>query len=265
MKRSRQLGEGEEARKQRKCAGQLAKAAEKLALYEQQEQILGGRNSYSKTDPDATFMRMKDGELRAGYNVQLGSQDGFITGCSVHAQANDGATLLEHLEEREAQGLPATERVVGDAGYGSEENYAALEKAQLEAYLKYRDFRRDVKDHHGPYHASRFKYDEEQNEFICPAGERLSFHRSEERRSQRGFLSQVQVYKGASCGGCAFRGVGVKGSGHRLLCHNRRLQAYQQKARARLCSPEGEALSRRRGNVSEGLFGDWKHNQGVRR
>ena len=48
--------------------------------YAAQQQILGDRNSYSKTDPDATFMLMKEdqhpgGQAKAGYNVQISTQD----------------------------------------------------------------------------------------------------------------------------------------------------------------------------------------------
>ncbi len=50
--------------------------AERMAGYEDQEETLGGRGSYSKTDPDATFMRMKEDALtnqtKPGYNVQAG-------------------------------------------------------------------------------------------------------------------------------------------------------------------------------------------------
>lgn len=52
--------------------------APKLAKYETQEKIAGSRGSYSKTDPDATFMRLKDdhmgnGQLKAAYNIQVGT------------------------------------------------------------------------------------------------------------------------------------------------------------------------------------------------
>jgi hypothetical protein len=50
--------------------------------YEQHKRQFKGRNSYSKTDPDATFMRMKEdhmlnGQLKPGYNMQVGTENGF--------------------------------------------------------------------------------------------------------------------------------------------------------------------------------------------
>ena len=53
---------------------------ERLKKYEQQEKILEGRNSYSKTAHDATFMRtkddhMKNGQLKPCYNVQFSTSN----------------------------------------------------------------------------------------------------------------------------------------------------------------------------------------------
>lgn len=50
--------------------------------YEESRAILGDRNSYSKTDPDATFMRMKEdhmrnGQLKPGYSVQVASNSQY--------------------------------------------------------------------------------------------------------------------------------------------------------------------------------------------
>ena len=75
----------------------------RLRKYEEQEAILGGRNSYSKTDPDATFMRMKDdhlqnGQLKPAYNVQLGTENQFILGFSIHQRPDDSTCLIHHLE-----------------------------------------------------------------------------------------------------------------------------------------------------------------------
>jgi transposase len=253
------------ARKLKRCTTKLKKEGEKLALYEEQERVLGGRNSYSKTDPDASFMRMKDGELRAGYNLQVGTQDGFITGCSVHQNANDGATLKEHLKAREERDLPPMDRAVTDSGYGSEENYIALEEAGVEAYLGYRDFRLDEKNRHGPYHHSRFAYDKARDRFTCPAGRSLSFRCREERKQNTGFEYQVDVYECESCAGCPFREACVKGQGSRRIYYNHRLQALKAKAFERLTSPEGVALRRARGNACESPFGDLKHNQRITR
>ncbi|MNI17228.1 Transposase DDE domain protein [compost metagenome] len=100
----------------------------RLQKYETHEEILGNRNSYSKTDKDATFMRMKEdhmrnGQLKPGYNVQMGTENQFILGYSVHLRPTDTKCLIPHLEIVKSQlgKLPGT--VIADAGYGGEENY----------------------------------------------------------------------------------------------------------------------------------------------
>ena len=64
----------------------------RMKKYEHQEEVLADRNSYSKIDTDATFMRMKEdhmknGQLKPGYNVQIGTENQFVVGFSVHQDA----------------------------------------------------------------------------------------------------------------------------------------------------------------------------------
>ncbi|WP_143521188.1 transposase, partial [Pseudomonas sp. 2995-1] len=110
--------------------------------YENQKEVLNGRNSYSKTDPDASFMRMKDdhmknGQLKAGYNVQIGTENQFIIGFSLHQRAGDPGCLQPHLELLERFERPLPKSLIGDSGYGSEENYAICEEKGIEALVKY--------------------------------------------------------------------------------------------------------------------------------
>lgn len=110
-----------------------------MKRYEEQEEILGNRNSYSKTDPDATFMRMKEdhmknGQLKPGYNVQISSEDQFIINYTLHQDTNDIHTLKPHLQRYEYlyQDIPGS--LTADAGYGSQENYGLLSKKGIRAY-----------------------------------------------------------------------------------------------------------------------------------
>lgn len=122
----------------------------RLACYEVQEETLAGRNSYAESDKDATFMRLKEGHLRRGqlkaaYSVQMGTEHQLVVGSSVHQQAADGVCLIPHLEQLAAQlgELPA--RVVADAGYGSEENYAYLQRTGVDNFVKYPIFNKEQK------------------------------------------------------------------------------------------------------------------------
>src|SRR5665213_1883504 len=116
-----------------------------LERYGEQESKLAERNSYSKTDPDATFMRMKEdhmrnGQLKPGYNVQISSNNQYIAAYSIHQRTTDTNTLIPHLQQHiQATGQKPT-TVTADAGYGSEQNYQWLEKKRITAYVKYPRF-----------------------------------------------------------------------------------------------------------------------------
>ena len=106
---------------------------EQLRKYESQGKILDGRNSYSKTDNDATFMRMKEdamlnGQLKPGYNVQIGTENRYIVGFTIHPNPTDTKTMIPHLKHLEKRLGRLPENIVADAGYGSEENYEYLEE-----------------------------------------------------------------------------------------------------------------------------------------
>jgi transposase len=120
-----------------------------LAKYEQQQKILGdSRSSYSKTDPDATFMRMKDdhmrnGQLKPGYNVQISTNNQYIAAYSIHQSTTDTNALIPHLNEHIQATGQKPNNVTADAGYGSEQNYQWLEKKRITAYVKYPRFDRN--------------------------------------------------------------------------------------------------------------------------
>lgn len=124
--------------------------ADNLDKYKQQQEILEGRNSYSKTDTDATFMRMKDdhmrnGQLKPAYNLQISTNKQFILHYSLHPNPTDTKTLASHLQGFEQYYHKVPKELVADAGYGSEENYNLLKSKKIKAYVKYNYFRKDQK------------------------------------------------------------------------------------------------------------------------
>lgn len=121
-----------------------------LEKYAEQQEIMGKRNSFCKTDTDATFMRMKEdhmknGQLKPGYNLQISTHNQFIVHYSLHPNPNDTKTLPEHIKTFKEQYLKLPEELVADAGYGSQENYTLLENEGVQAYVKYNYFDRDTK------------------------------------------------------------------------------------------------------------------------
>ncbi|HIW35312.1 MAG TPA: transposase, partial [Candidatus Paenibacillus intestinavium] len=96
--------------------------------YRQDEVTFGQRNSYSKTDCDATFMRMKDdymknGQLKPGYNVQVATEGQYTLAYGVYPNPTDTKILIPFLDEIERDYFELPEHIVADAGYGSEQNY----------------------------------------------------------------------------------------------------------------------------------------------
>ena len=122
----------------------------KLVSYKRHLEIMGERNSYSKTDPDATFMRMKEdamnnGQTNPGYNVQIATENQFITNYGIYWRPTDWGTMIPFLDSfRERYGTQSNE-VVADSGYGNEANYAYMESNGIEAYVKYNMFHAETK------------------------------------------------------------------------------------------------------------------------
>ena len=110
--------------------------------YEKANATFNNRNSYSKTDEDATFMRMKadhmlNGQLKPGCNIQVGAENNFVIGYDVFPNPTDTRTFISHLENVQKRLGCKFKFAIADAGYGSEENYDYLEKKEITGIVKY--------------------------------------------------------------------------------------------------------------------------------
>ncbi len=263
--RLREQVPSKEVSAQKKERRQLKEDAEKLKRYEGQKKKLNGRSSFSKTDPDATAMYMKNEELRPGYNMQIMAENGFVTGVSVSHHANDGTAFPGFLEENRALGLPQPERIVGDAGYGHEQNYVYLQNRGIEGYLKYPAYHKENSTSEKyRFHASRFTYDADSNCFLCPAGRKLEFVDETGDPRAGGYVSKIHHFRSSSCKWCRYR-KSCAPKAPRMLQVSLLLRQFQNEARERLDSEQGRALRKRRGHEVESVFGDWKHNRGFTR
>ena len=240
--------------------------------YEEQEKLLAGRNSYAKTDHDATFMRMKEdamrnGQLKPGYNVQIGTENQFVVGFSVHQKAHDMSCLIPHLNQvREYLGhLPRT--VIADAGYGSEENYAYLERSGIEGYVKYPLFSKQQKRSWRKqlFRAENWEYDPVRDEYLCPNQQRLTYLGIRHRITDNGYRTSFKEYACGSCAACPLKPQCTRGVGNRRITINPTLNRYQQQARAKLVSDQGRRLRSRRCVEVETVFGRIKQDWGFRR
>lgn len=243
---------------------------ENLRKYDGQEKLLAGRNSYSKTDPDATFMRMKEdhmrnGQLKPAYNLQISTQDQFILHYSLHQTSTDYGTLPSHIQGYEALYNQLPKAVVADAGYGSDENYGVLDEKGIEAYIKYNTF--DQEQHRGikAFSNDSLHYNEAENYLVCPMGQHMPHTCDGHRVTSSGFVQLISRYRAQNCQGCPMRGVCHQGKGNRIVEINHSLRTHKQTAKERLNTEQGIKYRKRRAVDVEPVFANLKHNHGFRR
>jgi transposase len=244
---------------------------DKLKQYVKQEKILAGRNSYSKTDPGGTFMRMKEdymrnGQLKPGYNVQISTNDQFVVNYSLHPNPTDTKTLIPHLQQHKKLYGSLPQVQVADAGYGSEENYQYLHKQNIEAYVKPTDFDRKQRKNWqpNPFASDQLQYNAEKDVYLCPVGTPMK-NIGQYKRKERGFLKTYTKYKATGCRDCPLRSACHKQKGNRVLHVNHQGRHLKQQAYERLKTEKGIYYRKRRPADVEPVFGNIKSNKNFKR
>ena len=237
---------------------------EKYAGY---QETFKGRNSFSKTDPDATFMHMKEdhmrnSQLKPGYNVQLGVEGEYITGVSVSSERSDQLCLIPLLEEMDQYLGQSYEDVTLDAGYESEENYTYFEHSETECYIKPQNYERSKTKKYKNNMALRenMEYDAEKDEYTCHAGRKITPRATGIRKSRSGFESEVTYYECESCAECPYKKKCTKAKGNRQLQVSKKFIAQRKESLERITSEKGIQLRINRSIQSEGAFGAIKQN-----
>ena len=264
--------EKERRKKLQKTAKELEKHSKKLSEYNQHLDTLGERNSYSKTDKDATFMRMKEdamnnGQTKPGYNLQIGTEGQFITDFALFPNPTDTLTYIPFMESFKNRygALPSTE--IADSGYGSEENYRFLEEHGIEAFVKYNRFHIEQRPRYvqDPFRSENFYYNEKEDYCVCPMGQHMNFIGQERRKTASGYISVKYRYEAQNCNGCPLRPLCTKAVGNRIIERNHRLEKYRRKAFNLLTSDEGLKQRGRRCIEPEAVFGQIKFDMAYRR
>ncbi|CAN5319482.1 IS1182-like element ISBf5 family transposase [soil metagenome] len=244
-----------------------------IAKYNRQESQMGSRNSMSKTDPDATFMRMKEdhmqnGQLKPGYNLQASTNNQFIVNYTLAQTTADTTTLKDHVNKHIESYGEKPETLTADAGYGSEENYTDLEEKGITAFVKYNYFhkeQRDKKHKENPFHPDNLFYNEQTDTYYCPMGQSMKKTGSYESLTKNGFKQEIHRYQASNCLGCPLRGSCHKAKGNRVIERNHNLTRLKEKARELLLSEQGIAHRKRRCWDVEAVFGNIKQNMGFKR
>lgn len=254
------------SKEERKALKQIeTDSVPRMNRYRGQLETMGPRNSYSKTDPDATFMRMKEdamlnGQLKPGYNVQISTENQFITNFGIYQRPTDTLTMISYLESFKARYGMQSEEIVADSGYGSEENYEYMFSNGMTPYVKYNMFhveqRRGYRNN--PFRVSNLFYNPDDDFYVCPMGQKLKFIRQEKRYTASGYQQTVSVYRASRCEGCPLRGQCHKSKRDRQIEVNHTLDDYKARARELLTSEQGIKHRSNRPIEPEAVFGQIK-------
>ncbi len=251
-----------------------------LKKYNHQIHICGGRNSYSKTDHDATFMRMKEdamgnGQLKPAYNLQHGVDSEYITWLTIGPQPTDTTTLIPFLKDAEEHLKFKYKNVTTDAGYESEENYVFLEENGQLSYIKPANYEisktRRYKNDIGKI--ENMEYDAESDVYICRNAKRLMVDHVRHSKSKTGYVSEKTIYKCEDCSGCPYKAECIKGNNCKTPLEERTKTVhvsktflkYRQEGLERILTDEGIVLRMNRSIQAEGSFGDLKQDMQFRR
>ena len=227
---------------------------EKLESYKKHLEIMGDyRNSYSKTDHDATFMRMKEdhmknGQLKPAYNIQLASASGFIIGENISHHPSDMYTLKPFLMTLLENYQGKLEKIVADAGYESEENYVYLAENKLTSYIKPSNYEKLKTRKYKKEQEFResLKYDEKQDKYISQDGK--EFIRCNDRYSKRksGYITKTKIYR---CFDWNKEGQKTKG-----IYISETFQKYREESLKNIKSDQGIEERLNRSIQAEGAF-----------
>ena len=260
-------------REKKKQLKELEKHRDKLNECDSRLEQIGERNSMSKTDHDATFMRMKEdamnnGQTKPGYNLQVSAENQFITDFALFPNPTDTLTLIPFFNsflDRYGH-LPSV--AVADSGYGSEENYRFMDEAGMEAYVKYNRFHLEQRPRYrpNPFHHDNFHYNADEDYYVCPMGQHMRRIGTSHTKTASGYRSENARYRAQNCKGCPLRCMCYKAKGDRRTIEvNHRLNEYKRKARELLTSEEGLRHRGRRCIEPEAVFGQMKFNMAYRR
>jgi transposase len=240
----------------------------KYAVYQEK---FHGRNSFSKTDPDATFMHMKEdhmrnAQLKPGYNIQLGVEGEYITGVLVSSERSDQLTLIPLLENMEVRLGKRYSYITADAGYESEENYTYFEGKTTECYIKPQNYERSKTKKFKSNMALRenMPYDEMLDEYTCQAGKKLRAVYVGKKKSKTGFEREVTYYECESCEDCPYKKKCTRSKDKRTMQVSKKFIEQRKQSLERITSEKGILLRMNRSIQAEGAFGVIKQNYGFR-
>ena len=260
---------------------ELEHLGQRLMGYKECFEIMGkDRNSYSKTDLEATFMRMKEdhmlnGQLKPAYNVQIAVENYFIVHGYVSNDRTDYNTLIPVLEKHQEAFGSVLEEVTADSGYCSEKNLLYLKEKGIESYIKLQDHEkrktRAYAEDISKYYNMKVEVFEDEQFYICHDGRELRYIRTE-TKEQDGYTQTLEVYGCADCSGCEHKArclykynAEKDVEKNKVMKINEQWEELREKSHANIQSERGILKRQTRSIQTEGHFGDIKENENFRR
>ena len=260
---------------------ELEACGERLMKYKECFEIMGkDRNSYSKTDLEATFMRMKEdhmrnGQLKPAYNVQIAVENYFIIHTYVSSDRTDYSAYIPVLEKHKEAFDTYPEEATADSGYCSEKNLHFNKINNIKSYIKLqthekmktRAYQNDIGKHY-----NMEKIEESNGHYYrCHDGRELRFIHTETRK-QGDYTQTYEVYGCADCSGCPYKSKCLYKydeqtdvDKNKMMKINEYWEELQAESHANILSEEGILNRQIRSIQTEGHFGDIKENEDFRR
>ena len=274
-------GKGKKKPELQQLYEEMEKSGSRLMEYKDCFEIMGkDRNSYSKTDLEATFMRMKEdhmlnGQLKAAYNVQIAVENYFIIHGYVSNDRTDYNTLIPVLEKHRKAFGDILEEVTADSGYSSERNLLYLKEKEVASYIKLQDHEkrktRAYKEDIGKYYNMKYEVFEDEHYYVCHEGRELRHIRTE-TKEQGGYTQTFEVYGCADCSGCEHKAKCLykynaekDREKNKVMKVNERWEELKEESQANIQSEKGILNRQIRSIQTEGHFGDIKENEKFRR
>jgi len=260
---------------------ELEACGTRLMKYKECFEIMGkDRNSYSKTDLEATFMRMKEdhmlnGQLKPAYNVQIAVENYFIIHGYISNDRTDYNTLIPVVKKHFHAFEEKLKEVTADSGYCSEKNLLFLKEHNIDSYIKLQDHEkrktRAYKEDIGKYYNMTYHIFEDEHYYICHDGRELR-HIQTETKKQDGYTQTFEVYACADCSGCEHKARCLykynpekDADKNKLMKINEQWEDLKAASHANIESEKGILNRQIRSIQTEGHFGDIKENENFRR
>ena len=267
-------GSGKHKHPLQKTIESLSTYIQKWSMYKDYLSNFGNRNSFSKTDIDATFMHMKEdhmrnSQLKPGYNLQIGVSGEYIVGVDIFNERSDHYTLTPFLERLKNNYPKTWLNIIADAGYESEENYKYLKVNEYGIYIKPANHeqtkKRSFKKKIG--RRENMSYNPESDTFTCAGDKKLYFTHLSTRKSKSGFESEIRNYECEDCSACSLRSKCTKAKleNNKRISFSSDFNVLRNLSSRNIKSEEGIVLRMNRSIQVEGAFGVIKQDFGFKR